>query len=173
MISCPFCTTNRIYRDVFTQILNGSEFLAYVSHSPAQDVFHFTKKEIWKASDDLAELKRLSGQVNVTVHDRSQESQVFDIKIQMSGSTLSLRYGVTGAKEQKRLLHHAQSVATRRAWSHVKDAIRGGFPVSEFSAAEKEEILKNGHVASNHADFVHEPEDYPIFADDQIGRAHV
>lgn len=56
MISCPFCASNRIYRDVFTLILNGSEFLKYVSHSPSQDTFHFAKKELWKASDDLAEV---------------------------------------------------------------------------------------------------------------------
>jgi hypothetical protein len=116
----------------------------------------------------LAELKRLSGQVNVTVHDRAQESQVFDIKIQMSGSILSLKYGMTGVKEQKRLLHHAQTVATRKAWSHYKDMIRGGFPLSEFTSSEKEEILKNGHISSHHADFVHEPEDFPIFADDPL-----
>ena len=58
MISCPFCTSNRIYRDVFNQILNGSEFLNFVSYTPGQDVFHFAKKESWKASDDLAELQR-------------------------------------------------------------------------------------------------------------------
>lgn len=168
MISCPFCTSNRIYRDVFTQILNGSEFLPYISHSPTQDVFHFAKKELWKASDDLAELKRLGGQINVTVHDRSSESQMIDLKIQMSGSILSVKYGMAGAKEQKRLIHHAQTVATRKAWAYYKELIRGGFPVPEFSPAEKEEILKNGHLSSYHAEFIHDPEEITIFADDPL-----
>ncbi|CAG7727590.1 unnamed protein product [Allacma fusca] len=168
MISCPFCTSNRIYRDVFTQILNGSEFLSYIAYSPGQDVFHFAKKEAWKASDDLAELQRLGGQVNVTVHDRSSENQMVDLRIQMSGATISVKYGMSGSRELNRLIHHAKSVAVRKAWTNIKDQIRTGFPVLEFSASEKEEIAKNLHLNSHHTEFTHNPEDFPFFADDPL-----
>lgn len=168
MISCPFCVSNRIYRDVFTQILNGSELLSYVSHSPGQDVFHFAKKELWKASDDLAELKRLSGKLNVTVHDQSAENQMIHLRIPMSGAMISVRYGLGGSKEESRLIHHAKVVAGRKAWANIKELIRSGFPVPEFSATEKEHILKNGHLNPHHYDYTHDPEKFPMFADDPM-----
>lgn len=166
MISCPFCS-NRIYRDVFTLILNGSEFLPYVSHSPSQDTFHFAKRELWKASDDLAELKRIGGQVNVTVHDQSAESEVIHVRIAMSGALISLKYGLSGSREEARLIHHAKAVAGRRAWLKVKELLTSGFPL-DFSPPEKEEILKTGHLASHHHEFTHAPEEQPFFADDPL-----
>jgi len=173
MISaCPFCTSNRVDRDVFTQILNGSEFLSFVSHSPGQDVFHFVKKELWKASDDLADLKRLEGLVNVTVHDKSEEKakgdQTIELKIHLSGALIFLKYGTVGAKEETRLLHHARSMATKKAWALIKDSLTLGIPNSEFTSGEREGILKNGHLSSHHPDFTHDPEKFPIFADDPL-----
>lgn len=171
MISaCPFCTSNRVDRDVFTQILNGSEFLSFVSHSPLQDVFHFVKKELWKASDDLADLKRLEGLINVTVHDRSEEKtkgdQTIELRIHLSGAVIFLKYGTTGLKEEARLLHHAKAVATRKAWGLIKDSISLGIPNLEFTSGERESILKNGHLSSHHTNFLHDPEKFPIFAED-------
>jgi hypothetical protein len=168
MISCPFCASNRIYRDVFTQILNGSEFLRYISHSPSQDVFHFAKKELWKASDDLAELKRIGSQVNVTVHDQSAESQMIHVKIAMSGAIISVRYGLTGSREEARIIHHAKGSALKKAWLNVKELIRDGFPVLEFSPQEKEEIVKNNHLSSHHHEFTHDPDEHTFFADDPL-----
>jgi len=168
MISCPFCTTNRVYRDVFTTILNGSDFLRFVSHNPGQDVFHFAKKELWKASDDLADLKRLSGQVNVTVHDQSTENQMIHLKISMYGVIISVRYGLTGPREESRLIHHAKGSASRKAWANVKELIRVGFPVLEFTSSERAEILQNGHLTSYHHEFIHDPDDFPFFSDDPL-----
>ena len=173
--SCPFCTSNRIDRDVFTTILNGSEFLSFVSHSPAQDIFHFSKKELWKASDDLADLKRLGGQ-NVSVNDGSEDGnsknkggeQTIELKIPMSGAILFLKYGTTGSREETRLNHHAKSIAQRKAWGNIKELIRSGLPTPEFTSNEKEEILKNGHIPSHHPEFTHDPHKFPNFADDPL-----
>jgi len=89
-----------------------------------------------------------------------------DLKIQMSGATISVKYGMTGSRETNRLIHHAKSLAIRKAWINIKDQILLGLPVLEFSASEKEEIVKNQHLNSHHVEFIHDPEQFPRFSDD-------
>lgn len=51
---------------------------------------------------------------------------------------------------------------------NVKELIAAGFPVPEFTIAEKEDILTNGHLPTHHHEFVHDPDEIPFFADDPL-----
>ncbi|XP_030747099.1 teneurin-a-like [Sitophilus oryzae] len=77
------------------------------------------------------------------------------------------RYGTTIEKEKQRLLHHAKISAIRKAWHREKDTYKSGFTGSfDWSAAEIEELLKNGYVANYEGQYVHDVQEYPELAED-------
>ncbi|XP_034947958.1 teneurin-a isoform X2 [Chelonus insularis] len=161
---------NPIYRDVFTTVFNRSYFLpfSFVVHNAQQDAFYFVKEEIGKAEDDRGELKRLGGQVNTTFHGNENGSgNIVDVKIHGASYVVNLRYGTTAEKEKQRLLHHAKSTATRKAWHREREALRAKTPTSiEWMAAEQEEIENHGSASNYECEYIHDPQLYPELAED-------
>ncbi|PSN55675.1 Teneurin-a [Blattella germanica] len=169
---------NAIYRDVFTSVFNQSYLLPFTFfHNAQQDVFFFVKEDSWRASDDRGQLKRLGGQVNTTFHEKDATSgeapvgsgggKVADLKLHGAGAVVNLRYGTTPEREKQRLLHHAKSIAVRKAWHREKEALRNGFAGSiDWSATEMDEILKVGYASSYDGEYVHDVRRYPELAED-------
>lgn len=164
---------NAIYRDVYTSVFNRSHLLpfSFVVHNAQQDAFYFVKEEIWKASDDKGQLKRLQGQVNTTFHESNKENgsgnNYFDVKIHGANAVVNLRYGTTIEKEKQRLLHHAKLSAIRKAWHREKELLKSGFLGSvEWTANESEEILKIGYLTTYEGNYIHDVQVYPELAED-------
>ncbi|XP_076255670.1 teneurin-a transmembrane protein isoform X2 [Rhynchophorus ferrugineus] len=164
---------NPIYSDVYTSVFNRSYLLpfSFVVHSNQQDAFYFVKKDTWKINDDKAQLKRLQGQVNTTFHENVRENgsgnNYFDVKIHGVNVVINLRYGTTIEKEKQRLLHHAKLSAIRKAWHKEKEAYKNGFTGTfDWSAAEIEELTKNGYVANYEGQYIHDVQEYPELAED-------
>ena len=58
---------NQIYRSVFTTVLNSSFIVDYETVSHGLDSYYFTKPEVWRNSDDSAQLRRLGSMINLTL----------------------------------------------------------------------------------------------------------
>uniref|UniRef100_T1GPR0 Uncharacterized protein n=1 Tax=Megaselia scalaris TaxID=36166 RepID=T1GPR0_MEGSC len=150
---------NAIYRDVYTSVFNRSQLLpfTFVVHNAQQDSFFFIKEELWRASEDRQQLKRLQGQVNTTYHEIEREngsgSSYLDVKIHGQHAIINLRYGTTVEKEKQRLMHHAKLTAVRKAWHREKEILRNGLTSGiEWTQQEIDEILKQGYANNYEGD---------------------
>ncbi|XP_012287191.1 teneurin-a isoform X2 [Orussus abietinus] len=165
-------SANTIYKDVFTSVFNQSYFLpfTFVVHNAQQDAFYFVKEETWRASEDRNQLKRLGGQVNTTFHESengSGSSSLIDAKIHTPSAVVNLRYGTTAEKEKQRLLHHAKSVAIRKAWHREKEALKTNVLTTiEWMVVEQDEILKAGSASNYEGEYIHDAQVYPELAED-------
>lgn len=71
-------TSNPIYRDVLISVFNESFLLPFSlvvhgPHGPIQDTFYFVKKDIERAIDDKANLKRFGTELNTTLHEKDDD----------------------------------------------------------------------------------------------------
>ena len=48
---------SNILSNVFSSVLNNSEYVEYESSSHGQDNYYFSKKDSWRATDDIAQLR--------------------------------------------------------------------------------------------------------------------
>ena len=92
------------------------------------DSFYFTKGESWRASDDIAQLRRLGSKVNLTVHENQFDAtKTMDVKMHMSsGTVINIRYGTEPGRERGRLLRHAARVIAKRAWGDEQRKLQRG-----------------------------------------------
>uniref|UniRef100_A0A1I8NSP3 Uncharacterized protein n=1 Tax=Stomoxys calcitrans TaxID=35570 RepID=A0A1I8NSP3_STOCA len=164
---------NAIYRDVYTSVFNRSKLLpfTFVVHNAQQDSFFFVKEELWRASEDRQQLKRLQGQVNTTFHEISRENgsgtNYLDVKIHGLHAIINLRYGTTVEKEKQRLMHHAKLTAVRKAWHREKEALRNGLNSEiEWNQQEIDEILKQNYANNYEGEYIHDVSLYPELAED-------
>ncbi|XP_046803493.1 teneurin-a isoform X2 [Lucilia cuprina] len=164
---------NAIYRDVYTSVFNRSKLLpfTFVVHNAQQDSFFFVKEELWRASEDRQQLKRLQGQVNTTFHEITRENgsgtNYLDVKIHGLHAIINLRYGTTVEKEKQRLMHHAKLTAVRKAWHREKEALKTGLNTEiEWSQQEIDEILKQNYANNYEGEYIHDVTLYPELAED-------
>ncbi|XP_068237244.1 teneurin-a [Palaemon carinicauda] len=168
---------NPIFRDVLTSVFNNSLLLDITLTTHNTHVFYFVKENYWKASEDMTQLNRLGGEVNITIHEPSasapltpddeKNDKFVDVKLHSASAIVHIRYGTTVVQEKKRLLKHAKKVAIRRAWSDEKDRVAAGLPGTvEWSSSETEELLSRSSVGSYTARYLHPPETYPALLDD-------
>ncbi|XP_058985366.1 teneurin-a isoform X3 [Musca domestica] len=164
---------NAIYRDVYTSVFNRSKLLpfTFVVHNAQQDSFFFVKEELWRASEDRQQLKRLQGQVNTTFHEITRENgsgtNYLDVKIHGLHAIINLRYGTTVEKEKQRLMHHAKLTAVRKAWHREKEALRNGLNTEiEWNQQEIDEILKQNYANNYEGEYIHDVTLYPELAED-------
>ena len=119
---------NQIYQNVLTTVLNGSSIVDFQTSSHGLDSFYFTKSESWRASDDIAQLRRLGSKVNLTVHENQFDAtKTMDVKMHMSsGTVINIRYGTESGRERGRLLRHAARLIAKRAWADEQRKLQRG-----------------------------------------------
>ncbi len=71
-------SSNPIYRDVLISVFNESFLLPFSlvvhgPHSPVQDTFYFVKKDMERAIEDKASLKRFGSELNTTLHEKDDD----------------------------------------------------------------------------------------------------
>ena len=83
---------NQIYSSVFTAVLNSSFIVDYETVSHGLDSYYFTKPEVWRYSDDIAQLRRLGSKINLTVHEsQSDSSKTMDVKLHLENTIINIR----------------------------------------------------------------------------------
>ncbi|KAK8385757.1 hypothetical protein O3P69_016491 [Scylla paramamosain] len=173
----PTDHANPIFRDVLTSVFNNSLLLDITVTYHNTHVFYFVKENFWKAAEDMTQLHRLGGEVNITAHESSNSQPLtpsdegtdkfVDVKLHSASAVIHIRYGTTIQQEKKRLLRHAKKLAVRRAWAEERERLSSGLPGTvEWSSSETEELLSRGSVSSYTARYLHPPETYPALLDD-------
>ncbi|XP_059486301.1 teneurin-a isoform X2 [Neocloeon triangulifer] len=164
---------NSIYRDVFTSVFNQSLMLDFTLLVHSQDAFYFVKEDMWRASEDHSQIKRLGNQVNLTFHEKDSSTEgisggkVIDLKIHSPSAVVNLRYGTSAGREKQRLLHHARGLAIRKAWHREKELLKNGVSGSiDWTPAEVEEILQTGSATTYEGEYTHDVQKYPELAED-------
>lgn len=84
------------------------------------------QENYWKATEDMTQLNRLGGEVNITIHEPSTSQPLtptdegsdkfVDVKLHSAFAVIHIRYGTTIQQEKKRLLRHAKKVSEGVVW---------------------------------------------------------
>ncbi|KAA0186935.1 hypothetical protein HAZT_HAZT008617 [Hyalella azteca] len=125
------------------------------------------KENMWRVSEDMTQLNRLAGEVNITKPSDEGSEKFMDVKLRTNYAVVHVRYGSSPQQEKKRLLKHAKKMTIRRAWALERELVAAGFSGHvEWTAVEQEELLSRGSVSSYTAMYLHSPETYPQLLDD-------
>ena len=155
-----------VVRDVFSSVLNGSHWLNVTLAGHSQDTFHFFKRDVRKAADDMATLRRLGPSVNLTLHD-TVDTGSKEIKLSSALGNLVLIYGTDVATETQLVWRRAMKVALRRAWHREQMlARRGGINTFALSSPETEQLSRDGHLPAFRPELQQSLWSYPLLADD-------
>ena len=160
--TCSGPEASSIYSNVFSAVLNNSRYVELVSSSHGLDNFYFTKRDSWKAADDIAQLRRLSSsKINLTVHESQYESsKVMDVRVHLADSVLNIRYGTEAGRERARLVKHLGRVLARRAWTREQDIVSGALPGSwshQWRDGQVKQILAGTGVDGWDIEYRHSP----------------
>ena len=159
-----------VVRDVFTNVFNNSRWLNLTlpGHGHGQDTFHFFKRDNprVKVAEDMAALRRLGPNVNMTMHDAT-DSGSKEIKIATGHGNFVLIYGTDLASETDLLWRHSFKLAARRAWHREQIlARRGGVNTFLMTSAELEQLSRDGHLPNYRPELQQSLWNYPLLADD-------
>lgn len=162
-----------VIRDVFTSVFNNSHWLNLTlpSHTHGQDTFHFFKQDgagpRVKVTEDMAALRRLGPNVNLTLHDHAPETGAKEIKIATGHGIFVIVYGIDPSAETELLWRHSFKYAARRAWHREQIlARRGGINSFPATPAEVEQLSRDGHLPSYRPELQQTLWNYPLLADD-------
>ncbi|CAL4070306.1 unnamed protein product [Meganyctiphanes norvegica] len=170
---------NPIFRDVLTSVFNNSLILDIFLMAHNTHIFYFVKENYWKASEDMTQLNRLAGEVNITIKEPSSSGPLggpsedspgdkyVDVKLHSAYALVHIRYGTTPQQETARLIKHYKKVTIRKAWADERDRLAAGLlGTVDWTPSETEELLRGQQVSSYTARYLHPPEQYPVLLDD-------
>lgn len=169
---------NPIARDVYSSVFNNANFLDVTLHHNNQDVFFFVKEDVWRVSDDLGQLQRLGGIINMTVHESNNgqkndpATKHVDVRLTMNNVIVNVLYGKQPEIERKRLLRHAKRHAVTKKWLLERNFIvdqtwNGKFVLAQqWTEKEKDRILSEGSLPGYHGEYFHDVNMFPELADD-------
>jgi len=146
----------------------GSINLTLPGHGHGQDTFHFFKRDNprVKVAEDMAALRRLGPNVNMTMHDTIDTGSK-EIKIATGHGNFVLIYGTDLASESDLLWRHSIKLAARRAWHREQIlARRGGVNTFLMTSSELEQLSRDGHLPNYRPELQQSLWNYPLLADD-------
>lgn len=162
-----------VIRDVFTTVFNNSRWLNLTlpGHAHGQDTFHFFKQDgagpRIRVTEDMAALRRLGPNVNLTLHDHAPDTGAKEIKIATGHGNFIVIYGTDPIAETELIWRHSIKVAARRAWHREQIlARRGGINTFPLTPAEAEQLSRDGHLPSYRPELQQSLWNYPMLADD-------
>ncbi|XP_057365537.1 teneurin-a-like [Daphnia carinata] len=160
-----------VIRDVFTNVFNNSRWLNLTlpGHGHGQDTFHFFKRGDnvrIKVAEDMAALRRLGPNVNLTMHD-TPDTGAKEIKIATGHGNFVVIYGTDLGAETELLWRHSVKLAARRAWHREQIlARRGGINTFLMTQTEMEQLSRDGHLPTYRPELQQSLWSYPMLADD-------
>jgi hypothetical protein len=143
--------------------------LTLPGHGHGQDTFHFFKRGDnvrIKVAEDMAALRRLGPNVNLTMHD-TPDTGAKEIKIATGHGNFVVIYGTDLAAETELLWRHSVKLAARRAWHREQIlARRGGINTFLMTQSEMEQLSRDGHLPNYRPELQQSLWNYPLLADD-------
>lgn len=164
-------SSSGILQDVLGTVLGDSSthWLDIRTINGQQEIFYFVKGSLSKLRDDQEDLKRLSGQFNITlVENAAEQGGGSELRLANSDLAVSINYGVEVEVVRQRILRLSHRRAVEAAWLREKHLVESGLPGQqmEWSVEERVELLKNGRVDGFVGADLHSIYDYPQLADD-------
>jgi len=148
---------------VLSSVLDGAFWLDVQTVQGGQDAFYFVKETNHKLKDNQEDLKRLSGQFNITLIDNDGS----ELRVINNDLSISIFYGMPMEQAKHRILRSSHRRAIELAWLHEKQLAESGLPGQvEWSVEERVELLTNGRVDGFIGSDLHNIYDYPQLADD-------
>ena len=160
-------STNGVLQGVLSTVLDGSYWLDMQTIQGGQDVFYFVKETSVKLKDNQEDLKRLSGQFNITLIDSERSGAGSELRVVNNDLAVSIFYGMPMEQAKHRILRTSHRRAVDLAWLHEKQLVESGLPGQvEWGVEEKVQLLTNGRVDGFVGSDLHSIYDYPQLADD-------
>ena len=158
-------------QDVLGSVLGDSStfWLDVRTGTGQQEVYYFVKESLAKLRDDHEDLKRLSGQFNVTLTENgAEQGGGSELRLANSEVAVSVSYGVDVETARQRVLRQSHRRAVESAWLREKQLVESGLPGQQvdWSVEERLELLTNGRVDGFEGADLHSIYDYPQLADD-------
>lgn len=160
-----------ILQDVLGTVLGDSSthWLDIRTGMGQQEIFYFVKESLVKLRDDQEDLKRLSGQFNITLTENpAEQGGGSELRVANADLAVSISYGVEVEAARQRILRMSHRRAVESAWIREKQLVESGLPGQQvdWSVEEKVELLTNGRVDGFVGADLHSIYDFPQLADD-------
>ena len=118
-----------------------------------------------KVAEDMAALRRLGPNVNMSMHDSQTGTK--EIKIATGHGNFVLIYGTDLVSETDLLWRHSIKLAARRAWHReLILARRKGVNTFLMTSSELEELSRDGQLPNYRPELQQSLWNYPLLADD-------
>lgn len=161
-----------ILQDVLGSVLGDSStthWLDMRTGTGQQEIFYFVKESLAKLRDDQEDLKRLSGQFNITlVENPAEQGGGSELRLANADLSVSISYGVEVDAARQRILRMSHRRAVEAAWLREKQLVESGLPGQQvdWSVEERVELMTSGRVDGFVGSDLHSIYDYPQLADD-------
>lgn len=162
-----------VLQDVLGSVLGDSALrwidVRATTGQQQQEVFYFVKETSNKLRDDHENVKRLSGQYNISlVENASEQGGGTELRISNADLYISITYGVDVEAARQRILRQSHRRAVEAAWAREKQLVESGLPGQQvdWSVEERVELLTNGRVEGFVGSDLHNVNEYPQLAED-------
>lgn len=149
---------NEVFQSVFSSILNGSEMLNIESPSEVEE-YVFMKEPI-QYLNDAEELERLSGSYNVSKSSIRGGGEQVCVESRSPPSIICILYGAKEERALRQKLRQGHREALKAVWQQEVTQVKIGFH-GEWSASERDELLRTGEVRGFTGEEVHSVHKFP------------
>jgi RHS repeat-associated protein len=152
---------NEVFQSVFSSILNGSEMLNIESPTEVEE-YVFMKEQI-QYGNDVEELERLSGSYNISKGLVRGGGQQVCVQSRAPSSVICILYGAKEERALRQRLRQGHREAVRAKWEQEVTRVKLGFH-GEWSASERDTLLRTGEVRGFTGEEVHSVHKFPQLA---------
>lgn len=152
---------NEVFQSVFSSILNGSEMLNIESSTEAEE-YVFMKDPI-QYLNDVEELERLSGSYNISKGSVRGGGEQVCVQSQTPPAAICILYGAKEERALRQRLRQGHREAVKAVWAQEVTRVKLGFH-GDWSASERDELLRVGEVRGFTGTEVHSVHKFPRLA---------
>ena len=150
---------NEVFQSVFSSILSGSEMLNIESSSSEAEEYVFMKDPI-QYLNDVEELERLSGSYNISKGSVRGGGEQVCVQSQTPPAAICILYGAKEERALRQRLRQGHREALKALWAQEVTRVKLGFH-GEWTASERDELLRVGEVRGFTGVEVHSVHKYP------------
>jgi len=150
---------NEVFQSVFSSILSGSEMLNIESGSSEAEEYVFMKDPI-QYLNDVEELERLSGSYNISKGSVRGGGEQVCVQSQTPPAAICILYGAKEERALRQRLRQGHREALKALWAQEVTRVKLGFH-GEWTASERDELLRVGEVRGFTGVEVHSVHKYP------------
>ena len=152
---------NEVFQSVFSSILSGSEMLNIESPTEAEE-YVFMKDPI-QYLNDVEELERLSGSYNISKGSVRGGGEQVCVQSKTPPAVICVLYGAKEERALRQKLRQGHREAMKAIWAQEVTRVKLGFH-GDWSASERDELLRVGEVRGFTGTEVHSVHKFPRLA---------